>query len=378
MALVHNSRNDGFTLVELLVTIVVGSIVTLAATTVLLLGLQLNKSSSDTVSQQNTTRIMFSVMERMASEGNIGNAVSDAELNEDYNDESVNDWTVFDKDHNILFTYSRATQTLYSGDSNGTPLMEEIERFSVEQDGDLITLTVKTPDGEYTSSIYCRTVNTDFLEDFVTDEDIIPEVEDIPDPTVIPEKERNARIAFIQKLASQYPSTGEILDEEGSWLGFYATWFNSNWPIDTPWCACYVSWALDQISDHVNAPTDNPKWYANVDYFMLYLMTEKTDDAPQNIWKYSDSTKTADPAYIVDPDNYQTYYPLPGDLIFFDWTVDDAIDPAHVGVVLTEKNGYIYTIEGNSNNRVAVRRYLKTDPRILGYGVLDWVETETE
>ena len=36
------------------------------------------------------------------------------------------------------------------------------------------------------------------------------------------------------------------------------------------------------------------------------------------------------------------------------------------------EGNFLYTIEGNSGGRVAVQRYLLSDPRIVGYGVLKW------
>ena len=56
-------------------------------------------------------------------------------------------------------------------------------------------------------------------------------------------------------------------------------------------------------------------------------------------------------------------------MIFFDY---DGLDPDHVGIVLTVVDDYIYTIEGNTADMVAVRKYTVNDPRIMGYGVLDW------
>ena len=66
-----------------------------------------------------------------------------------------------------------------------------------------------------------------------------------------------------------------------------------------------------------------------------------------------------------------------GDYIFFDWeggkpTHSDHDDPDHVGAVLMIQNNIIYTIEGNSGGRVAIRSYQKDDPRILGYGIMPW------
>ena len=47
-----------------------------------------------------------------------------------------------------------------------------------------------------------------------------------------------------------------------------------------------------------------------------------------------------------------------------------------LGAVLcvADKDGflYLYTIEGNSGGRVALNCYPKNDPRIMGYGVLNW------
>ena len=114
----------------------------------------------------------------------------------------------------------------------------------------------------------------------------------------------------------------------------------NDWNADTPWCACYVSWAL--VEAGVSGPVDHTKWYANVDEFMAHFGTLQTA-------------------------------PNPGDLVFFDWIPEDGVqDPQHVGVVLTVTDDYIITIEGNSAGRVAMRRYPKNDDRILGYGVLSW------
>ena len=52
-------RNEGFTLVELLVTIVVGTLITAAATTLLLTGMRINNRSNELAVQQNTTRMLM-------------------------------------------------------------------------------------------------------------------------------------------------------------------------------------------------------------------------------------------------------------------------------------------------------------------------------
>lgn len=56
--------------------------------------------------------------------------------------------------------------------------------------------------------------------------------------------------------------------------------------------------------------------------------------------------------------------PQPGDQIFFGKTGDEE----HTGLVVEVSDKYIYTIEGNVNNEVELRRYDITDSRIVGYG----------
>ncbi len=56
--------------------------------------------------------------------------------------------------------------------------------------------------------------------------------------------------------------------------------------------------------------------------------------------------------------------PQPGDIIFF----GKPGDLTHVGIVQRVENGQVYTIEGNSGNRVAERSYPLDSPRIMSYG----------
>ena len=68
------------------------------------------------------------------------------------------------------------------------------------------------------------------------------------------------------------------------------------------------------------------------------------------------------------------YSPMPGDLVFFDWEQDGLTD--HVGLVygVDEKDNYLLTIEGNHSRTVGTFEYLLNDPRIMGYGILKYVE----
>ena len=61
------------------------------------------------------------------------------------------------------------------------------------------------------------------------------------------------------------------------------------------------------------------------------------------------------------------YEPSPGDIIFFDWESDGLAD--HVGIVEKVENGLIYTVEGNTGDVCAERRYTLRAVSIYGYGL---------
>ena len=72
-------------------------------------------------------------------------------------------------------------------------------------------------------------------------------------------------------------------------------------------------------------------------------------------------------------DRGESYYPLAGDIIFFDWYDDsenqDGVSD-HVGIVtsIDIENEIIYTVEGNSNDTCAERSYSFDDEQVIGYG----------
>jgi hypothetical protein len=61
------------------------------------------------------------------------------------------------------------------------------------------------------------------------------------------------------------------------------------------------------------------------------------------------------------------YEPSPGDIIFFDWESDGLAD--HVGIVEKVENGLIYTIEGNTGDICAERRYTMGSAPVYGFGL---------
>ena len=154
-----------------------------------------------------------------------------------------------------------------------------------------------------------------------------------------------ARNNFLKQLASQVGSTGEIVGGGLSTFKHYTEWYVGGYPEDgswnenTPWCASYISWCIEQVNLSI---LSNIPRYANVDNFILHF--------DEDTWLPPAST------------------PTPGDLIFF----GIFNDPNHMGVVLAVEDGYIYTIEGNANDVVGIRKYKQNDSTILGYGILNW------
>lgn len=113
------------------------------------------------------------------------------------------------------------------------------------------------------------------------------------------------------------------------------------------WCACYVSWCANEcgyiekgIIPKFSVCTDGINWFKE-----------------KNKWH----------------DRGENYYPIIGDIIFFDWKDENGNQDGtsdHVGIVtrtdITNRN--IYTIEGNTSNKCAERMYSFDDVQVMGYG----------
>ncbi|WP_155361037.1 CHAP domain-containing protein, partial [Acrocarpospora macrocephala] len=59
------------------------------------------------------------------------------------------------------------------------------------------------------------------------------------------------------------------------------------------------------------------------------------------------------------------YTPQPGDALVFDWDQNGVID--HVGIVKSASGSTVYTIEGNSGDRIKENSYSRTNIDIVGY-----------
>ena len=127
------------------------------------------------------------------------------------------------------------------------------------------------------------------------------------------------------------------LTQEGNGGDTYWSWYG--FTKREEWCACFVSWCADQCG-HIEAGVI-PKFSlcsAGMEWF-------------ESRGQFMDGS----------------YVPSSGDLVFFDWGNDGSVD--HVGIVESVVDGTVYTVEGNSGDKVARRSYPIGYGQIVGYGV---------
>lgn len=140
--------NEGFTLVELLVSIVAGALVTFAAVSLLLLGVRVQHGSTTDVEEQQAVRAVLTLLEELAAEGELAVVRTTAD-----------GWALLDSDNAVRFTYAVPEQTLYSGTADtGAPLLTVLQNAAVTVEGQLLCLELETARGEaYATKVYCRT-----------------------------------------------------------------------------------------------------------------------------------------------------------------------------------------------------------------------------
>ena len=336
-------NNSGFTMVELLVTVAVSSIVLAAAASLMLLGLRVHQTTQKEAGEQQTVRIALSALEDLSASGKI------------YRVEPLSDgWQLQGKTADgtpgaVLLRYNSGK--LRSGASGDQVLLDNLRGARVDLDGSLVTFTFATAAHSYSTSVFCRTGIEGDSVGREEAKDILTKKPTLPESTKLSEAEKAARFAFLQKLADQYDSRGEIKSGDSTYT-YFSEWYiggyarDPRWNQYTPWCGCFLSWGAEQQRDTIDG---DPPRFADVDKGMADFKAQK------NKWRNPN-----------DANNM----PIPGDYVFFDW--DGGSDPDHVGAVLCVKGGFLYTIEGNSGGRVAVQRYSLGDSRIVGYGVLNW------
>ena len=128
-------------------------------------------------------------------------------------------------------------------------------------------------------------------------------------------------------------------DQLGNSGNTYWSWYG--FPSRVEWCACFVSWCGAQCG------------YTDEGVFPKYSVC----DDGVNFFKSKGGWLGREET------------PQPGMVIFFDWA-DDGLDgnSDHTGIVEKVENGVVYTIEGNSGDKVCENQYNVGNREILGYG----------
>lgn len=359
-------NNEGFTLLELVVAIAASVSVMAAAFTVLMLGTRVEAQTTDIISDRQSVTLQMANLDSLVQNGDIDSV----ELVGD-------DWTLYSSDENgdpvELMSYNANTQTIKS--ASGIELSNISAKLSISDKRDLLTLELETDDGaQYSVSARCHTSITAKVENSSA---VLVEFRDKKESSIFSSifndlKQQQSRSSFVYVMATQHGSDGSILGDKK--YDYFSEWYNENWPSDTPWCACFVSWALEKakLLNCVNG--DVPRFAGVKNGIELF----KDPDHKYGAWApsvyYPPTLLGMTPMQMSEYISNNKYTPLPGDIIFFDWTADENRDYDHVGAVLYTENGRVYTIEGNSNNRVAIRGYDIDDPCIIGYGVINWVK----
>lgn len=119
----------------------------------------------------------------------------------------------------------------------------------------------------------------------------------------------------------------------------YWSWYGFSSRVE--WCCCFVSWCANECG------------YIDSGTIPKYSVVDTGVDWFKNKEQWIEGSEE----------------PAPGMIIFFDWA-DDGLDGSgdHTGIVEKVENGIVYTIEGNSGDKVCENQYSVGDKEILGYG----------
>ena len=227
-------NNSGFTMVELLVTVAVSSIVLAAAASLMLLGLRVHQTTQKEAGEQQTVRIVLSALEDLSASGKISRV-------EPFSD----GWRLLGKTADgksgaVLLRYNNGK--LRSGGSGDQVLLDNLRGAQVILDGSLVTFSFSTAAHRYSTSVFCRTG---------IEGDSVGKAEAQEKLKELEKTEKDARFEFLKTLAGQYGSRGEILPENTSPYKYFSEWYidryegHPGWNKNTPWCACFLSWAAE-------------------------------------------------------------------------------------------------------------------------------------
>lgn len=121
----------------------------------------------------------------------------------------------------------------------------------------------------------------------------------------------------------------------------YWSWYGFNSRVE--WCACFVSWCANECG------------------YIDTGVIPKFAGCVNGVQWFKDRGQWLD----------GSAEPVPGMIIFFDWSDENGQDGEsdHVGIVEKVENGTVYTVEGNSGDSCRINQYSVGHYEILGYGV---------
>lgn len=122
-------KQDGFTMVELLVAILCGTMVMAVALTMLLVGLRLRAGSYMTAQQQHELRVVSSVLRQLTEEEVATELVTEGEA-----------WRLNDKEGGLLLAYVPSEEQIVT---QSGALMERVESSAAYEDS-LLTVDITT------------------------------------------------------------------------------------------------------------------------------------------------------------------------------------------------------------------------------------------
>lgn len=127
-------------------------------------------------------------------------------------------------------------------------------------------------------------------------------------------------------------------------IGGQPFWSNLGFESRVSWCACYVYYCMQHSGYGGSYPSSSN--YA-------YCQTMANAFSSEGRFANSDFTDI-----------------VAGDVIYFDWECDGHTD--HTGLVIGRDDTKVYTIEGNSGDKVKIKSYNLNSSVIYGYGLMNY------
>lgn len=144
--------------------------------------------------------------------------------------------------------------------------------------------------------------------------------------------------------------------EDGTNNQKYGEWYPNP---RQPWCAMFVSWCWH----HAGLSTDLLLKYQGCYAGMKWCTEQGIMHFVQDYTFGEELNGASSTQYGVD------YQPQTGDIVFF-----LSAGMGHTGIVIYSDDTYLYTIEGNTSDMVAIKRWTLNDARITGYATPKYPE----